>query len=394
MPRRRLLLLWSGSAPEGIFLDRFTTAQASLTAARTAEPGHGKWIIDNGSAFWIAAGRLRGGGVIGEATWGDESMAGTSDAGAGFARTPGRTLVAHILPEDRNSDFAIGWATGTAIADPRTDGAAIVNEDGFLAVATPSLKIPVVNDATTGYYTIRPMEYIVGVTLNDQGAVYWLSTFGADTDGSMAGPLTIPLYPDARIAYVHTGGTDDPLYPIMGFLDTVGGAQQYRDGHALDFVRVVDPADWASADALATFADRMTRDDSTTDPGNSWVEEKGAWGITSNQIYLVTADVLGHTYQEIASSSDGVFVWDVNLPTDTTWWFGTIRRTDTGDYIRIGNNGTNNTLQVAKIVNAGFDSSLFSGGGLTWVSVANRVVVVTIGRSEEHTSELQSQSKL
>src|SRR3990167_4852256 len=100
MPRRRLLLLWSGSAPEGIFLDRFTTAQASLTAARTAEPGHGKWIIDNGSAFWIAAGRLRGGGVIGEATWGDESMAGTSDAGAGFARTPGRTLVAPILTEN------------------------------------------------------------------------------------------------------------------------------------------------------------------------------------------------------------------------------------------------------------------------------------------------------
>jgi hypothetical protein len=370
----------SSESPSLLFLDRFTSPSGVVSSPRVATPGTGKWTLANASSFEVIDGWLRKGGVIGETTWGDQRANGTDNPGAGISRVAGRTLSAVFVPEDRNADWFIGWVTATSVTNPRVDGHTIGSEDGFAELSIPSSKIAIVSDASTGYHTIRAQDYFIGVTLNDQGAVYWISTFETDTGGGMAGPLSIPKYPLARILYVTTSGTATPLYPSYYPFDTVDGSKRYYNGHALDNVRLSDPASWAGvADFLATFADRFTRADSTTTIGNSWTNDNGTWGITGNQAYLQTSGSFSSAFRDVASTSDGIFVWDLILQASNQNAYVAFRRTSAGNYLRLGTNSTNNSFVLQQVVNNGSAINTISSGPCTWNAGTNKVVVIASG---------------
>ena len=364
-----------------LFLDRFASPGVP-SASRTAVPGHGKVVFTNPTEFELIDGWLRKGNKINESTWGDQRAVLTDDADAGFTRAAGRTFTCVFAPEDR-VDWGIGWVTAVDETDPRTDGHCIVADGtGTINVSQPGEKVALVSGDS---HVVRALDYFLGVTLNDQGAVYWISTFAADSGGGMNGPLTIPAYPTARILFVTTEGTTTPLFPGYYPLNTVDTLKTYYNGNAFDTPRVVDVTDWAANDALATFADRFTRANSTTTLGNSWVvgngTVNGVWGIVSNQGYYQSGGSFPSAYHT-TPSADGLFVYELTLQSDTQNAWITLRHAADNEYIRIGTNGTNNTAVVQHVLFVGTTltaiDAMFSGP-VTWVAGVNRIVVAASG---------------
>lgn len=374
MPARLPILLnrRATSAGQGgglaytLLRDLFSTAQDPLIDG-PAVPGAG--ARDATGTLWKAlASRLRGGAQPSSPTWGNSKVVWTVAGGAGFARATGRTLYALIAPEDASDDLAFGWASATNVADPTTDGLAFLNDGGSLAATTPGKKVVI---DPSGHF-VRPIQYLIGVTLNDIGAIMWLSTFSADTGGGgMTDQVGVPQYPSARVIWVDYADTTATLYPLVSALDSVGS---YPNGHAIEDVRMVDVTAWSAADALASFTDRFTRADSNTTPGNNWVATAGVWGISSNALYNVSGSGFRTVYQPSVGSGDGIYQWKVTLSGTATDLFRlTMRHSTAGNYITLNSNGSTGALSLQIWVAGGFSST-----------IANFTLVTTLTANSTH----------
>jgi len=346
--------------------DLFSDAQLVLVAGES-RPGNGLRRV-TGALLKNLGGALRGGSQISSPAWGSSKLVYTDNAGAGFARISGRTFCALVTLEDYASDMVLSWATATNISDARSDGHGWVLENGDLAVALPSLKLTFDANQTN----IRSMQYLVGVTLNDLGAVVWLSTIGADDITSPAAGMTdqigVPAYPSARILWADYVSTTTPLYPSFSFYDSGNGSPTYPNGQCIQDARVVDVASWAAADALALVSDRFTRGDSASLLGGNWLVDNGTFGISSNKAY--TPGGSGFLVAYLASglqSGDGIVQCDITVPTTTTTAFGIIvRRQDASNFIRIWNNATTN-IAIQTWVAGAFGATV-ANTSFTWTA--------------------------
>lgn len=329
-----------------VFRDLFTKQLAAGSLDGTAaEPGTGlREVTDAESKIFTADGRLRGGGQDTPA-WGDSKVVFTDAAGNGFARATGRTLVGLLLPEDTivDADIAFGWASAIDIGDPRTDGLGFLTEDGGeIDVIVPGFEVKLRNNAQ---WNMRPMQYLIGVTLNDTGAYWWISSFGDVT--SAVGNYTyapIPQYPQAALLWVDRADTTATYFPYIQYYGKIDDpAAGYPNGSSLEDLRILDVLDWSTADALASFADRFTRADSATDVGNDWTADAGGtWGISNNQAYYaawVSGNMHYVTHETGLADGNGIFTWDITYPTSgTPLFFLFYRYTDENNWYAIHNN--------------------------------------------------------
>jgi hypothetical protein len=388
MSRRRVLMLsWAGGGINplayALMRDLFTDAQATLIDGN-AQPGAGARDV-TGALLENLSSALRGGSQISSPTWGSSKLVWTAIGGAGFDRTAGRTFCALITLEDFASDMVLGFDTATNITDPRALGHGWVNEGGAFHVATPGRKILV----DGGTRNIRSMQYLVGVTLNTQGAVVWISTFGTDDFTAPAAGMSdlygVPAYPLARILWVEDASTTTPLYPALSFYDSGNGSPAYPNAQCVQDARLVDVATWATDNALASFADRFTRANSATLLGNNWAVDNGTGGISSNAAYFpVIASGFGRAYQANALplGGDGMVCCDITVPTTAGTGFGLmLRRQDANNFLRLWTNNTTNAIHLQTWVAGGFGASVAStGAGISWVAGAtNRWVVFMKG---------------
>jgi hypothetical protein len=351
-----------GGVKQGLLWDKFkTTLAAGFVDGTYAEPGHGLRVVDQDieDVIKTLTGRLRGLSQPTTPVWGESRIYWTDDAGSGFARIPGRTLVALILPEDRAADLAFGWDTATNTDDPRTVGhGLLLGESNAFQVITPGLKIAV-------DYGPRAMQYLVGVTLNDEGALYWISTFAADSGHYIMSPMGIPAYPTARILWIDPVTATTPLYPYVSGYDSLS----YPNGHSIENVRIVDVASWAVADSYRTFIDRFTRANSANNPGAGWTVGKGTWGISGNKLYCsALSPGIWPSVAYNAGLADGIFEWDVTMPGDAIgYWLCVLRWNSDGNFVAVDNNGVNNALRLAVFEGNAWKHTIDStGAGINW----------------------------
>lgn len=374
-------LALTGAADAYLLLrDTFTTALDPVVDG-AAVPGAG--TRDATGALWKALGSaLRGGSQVSSPAWGSSKIVYD-----GFSRTPGRTFAALVTLEDYASDIAVGWATATNVADPRTDGHAWVAENGALKAASPgataTIDGAVVNGTTRA---IRSMQYLAMVVLNDRGALVYLSSFGPDNVTAPAGgfldQVGIPAYPSARLVWEDAVEASSTLYPIVSAYDSGNGATTYPNGQCIQDVRVVDVAAWNTADALASLAERFTRADSASSLGGSWTAVAGTWGISSNAAYLASASgfAIATLANALPSGGDGVYCITITTPNPTTVGFGVLLRVqDNTNFLRLWNNG-GNTLTLQTWVAGGFGATV-ANAAYTWPTAGTqvRIFVAMIG---------------
>jgi hypothetical protein len=354
-----------------LFRDTFGTALAAGSVdGSAAAPGRGlRAVTDVESKIFTLDGRLRGGGQD-TPVWGESKVVWTQPDGSGFVRSPGRTLAALILFEDTiiDADVAFGWATAADIGDPRADGHGFLQEGGgALKIITPSTTIPI---ETTKQRNVRPMQYLIGVTLNDLGAFVWYSTFGVVTGIQMTA-FDTPQFPQARILWVEYTGTTDPLFPYISYFGKIDAPPEgYPNGNSLEDLRVVDPPQWSQADSWAGFADRFGRDDSATSLGDGWSSVLGTWGITGGNAYLAVGNPPTAFYRAVHDTGlpdgHGIFQWDVTVPDATAAFFGLLfRYQDADNFFRIFISGTN-ALALQKWVDGGV--STIGSNAQTWTA--------------------------
>jgi hypothetical protein len=356
--------LGAGKAQAYLLRDTFAdTVNPVVDGATLPLPG----LRDvTGALLKNLAGALRGGSQTSSPAWGSSKIVWTDASGAGFARVNGRTFCALITLEDFGSDMALGWDTATGTGDPRTVGHGWLNENGNAEAIAPGMT-PKIDQS--GRF-IRSAQYLAGVTLFDQGAVTWITSFAADTGGGgMVDPYGVPICPSARVLWIDDDGTTTPLYPYISFLDSGNSSPTYPNGQCVQDARVVDVASWASADALASFVDRVTRADSATVPGGSWVVDSGTWGVSSNQLYIVTASgfTRAHVTGAIPSGGDGIVAVDITAPNPATVGFGfVVRWQDANNFIRVWNNG-GNSIAIQTWVGGSFGATIASTA-YTWTT--------------------------
>lgn len=321
---------------------------------------------DAESKIFITLDRLRGGGQD-TPVWGQSKLVWETTQYGGFARVTGRTLVGLLLPEDTivTADIAFGWASADNIGDPRTDGLGFLTEDGGEQdIIVPGVKVKLRGD---NQFNVRPMQYLIVITLNDVGAVWMISTFG--TASSAVGQMTastIPQYPLASIIWVDNYNTLTPLFPYIQYF----GVLTYPNGNSLEDVRVLDVSAWSAPDALASFADHFTRPDSALVVGNGWtVDASGVWGISSGQAYFVTR-ILAQTHFVIhdtgLANGNGFFVWDWTCPTaGTPYFFLFWRYQDASNYWKI-HNFAGNFVYITRVI-AGVETDVIAQA-FTWVA--------------------------
>lgn len=329
--------------------DKFTTAQNPLVDGAASLIG----TRDVTGSLWKAlGGRLRGGQQLSTPTWGNSAV-----VYGGLDRKGGRTLWALVTPQDGEAEIFFGWQTSATAGNPTADGYGFLIDNAAIHVSEPGRQVTVLNESKPGH----AQQYLMGVTLNEgQGAVYWLSTFAAQSFG---GEWTIPAFPDARIVYVSTAGTNTVLYPTVSALS----GYTYPDGHAVEDIRVVDVSGWAGADGLATLSDRFNRADNASDIGGSgWTTEASStWGINTNRAYTSSATFNGRVYKT-GAPTDGFMVGTVSVGAALTDWFGwLVRRSDANNWLRLYNNGSANTY-LQSWVAGGFGETIWSTGGLSW----------------------------
>lgn len=332
--------------------DQFLTDYAVGNLDQTvSEPVVGiRLVTDAEGKLFITSDRLRGGGQD-TPVWGQSKLVWVDTQYAGFARATGRTLVGLLLPEDTivSADIAFGWASAANIGDPRTDGLGLLTEDGGeIDIIVPGIKIKLRGDDQRG---LRPMQYLIGITLNDIGAVWWISTFG--TQSSAVGNMTnstIPKYPLAGILWIDRVNTTTTLYPYIQYFGKIMGPPEgYPNGNSLEDVRLLDVSTWAAVDALAAFSDRFTRVDSNTTAGNSWTPSvNSVWGISSNQLYFVSRSAVAQhfcNHDTGLANGNGIFYWEwIAPPAGAPCFFLYYRMTDSDNWYRITNaaGGSNN----------------------------------------------------
>jgi hypothetical protein len=334
-----------------VFRDQFT---ADLDAA---------WN-DTGANFTVEGDRLILGGAA-PAVW-SEPLEHT----AGIARATGRALAAWVLVGDRNGDFFLGWSSATGETDPRTDGHGWVMEDGALAVSEPGAKIAFAGTAGNAF-EVRPLEHLFVAALNDRGAVYLLRPFDTG-DGSPALSATWPLpalaADEAWVLHVAVTDTDATLHPAISANAGLGW---------VDDVRVVDVADWASADFLSTLADRFTRIDSATDPGPLWTTTLGTAGISSNRLYFPS--VPGRVINTDVGFTDGAWCFTANPGASASnGIYCLLRYLDGSNFIYLTNNAGSTEIHLRKVV-ATVDTAI-DNTAFTWnANTDHRIIIRAIG---------------
>lgn len=331
-----------------VFRDRFSAdLDPGSVDGTTAAPGLGlRSAVDLESKIFTSGGRLRGGGQD-TPVWGESKVVWTRPDGTGWSRKAGRTLAALILFEDTiiDADVCFGWATAVDVADPRVDGHGLLQGTaGAIKVVLPGSTLALHG---TNQRNLRPMQYLIGVTLNDIGALVWISTFGLQTGIQMTA-LDIPQFPMARLLWVEYSDQTATLFPSIAYYAKidwpVGG---YPNGNSVEDLRVVDPRAWADPDALAGFSDRFAREDSVVGLGNGWVAVNGVWGLTSGRAYLVSGRPPSGYYGAIHTTGladgDGIYQWFVTMPDSATPFFGLLYRyQDPSNFYRIANKGLQN----------------------------------------------------
>jgi hypothetical protein len=354
-----------------LFRDRFSADLAvGNVNGSSAIPGPGlRAVTDVESKIFTTGSRLRGGGQD-SPVWGESKVVWTQGDGSGFARSPGRTLAALILFEDTivDADVAFGWATAADIGDPRTDGHGFLQEGGgALKVITPGTTIQI---QTTLQRNVRPMQYLIGVTLGDVGAIVWYTTFGVAT-GIQMSAFDTPQFPTARILWVEYTDATAALFPYVAYLGKIDAPPAgYPNGNSLEDLRIVDPAEWASADSWAGFADRFAKSDSATSLGNNWTAVLGTWGITGGKAYLATGHPPTAFYRAIHDTGlpdgNGIFQWNITVPDATPAFFGLLfRYQDTDNFFRIFISGIN-ALALQKWV--GGSITTIGSNAQTWTA--------------------------
>ncbi len=373
MMRRLLLTLFStvSSGAYALLRDAFTdTANPMVDGA--AQPGAGTRDV-TGTRWFTTLGKLFGGSAVGEGSWGNSKVIYTG----GLARLNGRTLWAVIRPEDRQSPLAFSWATATNITDPRTDGHGWYMLDGSLDIITPSLSVLI----DVSIHDMRPMLYLIAHVLFDQGAALLISTVSTDgtTSPGRTTPWSVPAYPSASIAYVTWRGTTTPLYPSISAKDSPNTGEAIN-GHTFDDVRVIDVASWSALDSLATFADRFTRADNATTPSNSWINDRGTWGILSNTLYIAVQPgaQMANCRREIGMS-DGTYHWTINVLGTVGQFAVTFRHVSVGNFIRFSNNGTTNAWHLQIYAAGAFSSSIASGPTVWAINTTYEITIKMIG---------------
>lgn len=364
-----------GPAAYALLRDAFTDT-ASPMVDGAAQPGAGTRDV-TGTRWRTELGKLFGGSAVGEGSWGNSKDVYTRDGGLFYDRVNGRTLWAVLKIEDRQSPLAFSWASATNIADPRADGHGWFILDGSLDITTPGAAVAI--DASI--YDMRPMLYLIAVVLFDQGAAVLISTVSIDgtTSPGRTTPWSVPAYPSAAVAYVTWRGTTTPLYPSLSAKESPSAGEAIN-GHTVDDVRVIDVVSWAALDSLATFADRFTRADNATTPGNSWVNDRGTWGILSNRLYISNQPgaQMANCRREIGMS-DGTYHWTINVGGVIGQFAVTFRHASAGNFIRFSNNGTNNTWQLQIYVAGAFSSGIVSGPTTWAINTTYEIVIKMIG---------------
>jgi hypothetical protein len=354
-----------------VFRDRFRVdLGAGNVDGSAAVPGPGlRAVTDVEGKIFTVGGRLRGGGQD-SPVWGESKVVWTRPDGSGFDRVAGRTLAALITFEDTiiDADLAFGWATATDTGDPRADGHGFLQEGGgALKVITPGATLPI---ETTKQRNVRPMQYLIGVTLNDLGAIVWYSTYGVATGIQMTA-FDTPQYPEARILWVEYTGTTDPLFPYISYFGKIDApVEGYPNGNSVEDLRIMDVRDWGQQDPLAGFADRFGREDSALSLGNDWTAALGTWGIGSGKAYLAVGNPPTAFYRAVHDTGlpdgHGIFQWDVTVPEATPAFFGLlIRYQDPDNFFRIFVSGTN-ALALQKWIDGGV--STIGSNAQTWTA--------------------------
>jgi hypothetical protein len=360
------------------FRDSFTLPIPADNINNTiAQPGHGlRQVVDTEKMLKISNGQLRGHGQI-TPVWGEEKIVWTTDLGDGFARVSGRTLLVLFTPEEATSwgDYVIGWASATNITAPKTDGfglhtmlSEVGGGQGEARIVIPGVNLTGIAD---GYNNLRAMQYLLAITLNDQGALIMLSTFGTDT-GNGRTWFSIPQYPLARLMWVDYDDTTNIFYPSIQFYAGNITDEKYL-GHVVESVRIVDFADWAVIDGIAKFSDRFTRNDSTTLLDNNWTAASGTWGILTNRAYLPTPGTTGIKQAFHGTgliNGNGVYQWYITTPDSVVPSFRLLYRyQDTQNYYYIHNNYSRSEIHLGKIVgNSNTTTIAATGSGINWVA--------------------------
>ncbi|MFN8379409.1 MAG: hypothetical protein U0452_12135 [Anaerolineae bacterium] len=322
--------------------DKFTTPESPLADGPASEYG----MRDVTGSLWTAVdGRLRDGVQLDNAVWGQSAI-----VYEGLSRSGGRTLWALVTPQDGESELFFGWQTTATAGDPTTNGYGFLVESASIFATEPGAQVPLLTEGKPGH----AQQYLMGITLNEgQGAIYWISTLETQTS---ANEWTIPKFPDARIVWASTAGTDTTLYPTVSAL----GGFTYPGGHAIEDIRVADIAEWMGEDGLATQSDRFNRRDNSSEIGGDWAApDAGMWGVRNNQAYTSSAASNGRVY-EPDGPTNGLMVGDVTTGSSLTNAFGLLaRRTDGANWMNLYNDGSAN-ISLETWANNAYDSTVFS----------------------------------
>lgn len=322
--------------------DKFTSAQNPLVDGNASE-GAGVGYRDvTGTSFYAAGGRLRGGNNSSEG----KIVYKPSSGGAGWERAGGRTFTALLTPDDAEGNLSI-WLAETA---GTLNGYGIRFDDKTVYITEPDGNevAALVVDQRPG----RKVQYLAGITLNEGvGAVYWISAAQTYT----AGEWPLPAFPNARVLFVSQLGTFATVHPTVRSLSGFS----YGQGVGVEDVRLFDIADWSGADGMALVADRFDRVDSSTTLGAGWTADAGTWGISTNQAYAATPTFNGRAYMD-AGQADVWVVAEVTSGSDLGGWFGLLlRRSASGTFMRLYNNGSAN-IYLQKFLAGAYDDQVFS----------------------------------
>jgi hypothetical protein len=305
------------TAFEPIFRDRFLTDDASpIASSRAAEPGPSTVSFTNTSDWYIKNDWLRSMGQS-SPTWGNMKA-----LWSGITRTTGHALIAHVAVGDRNQDFAVGFASGTGVANARVDGHAWVMQEGFLEVSEPTRNVRLGGSGDNGY-EVRPTEHLPVIALNNKGAVYLLSSYD-DGDGSPAlgrlYPRPFAKYPKATVLWRNDSDTTATLYPLISSYDRLGQHNAYKD------VRLVSVSDWSSVDFISTHVERFDTN-FTLGSGTGWTIGEGTWASSSGTLGMTGGSFRRRAYKNFGLVGNGFWRCKVTLDsTDTTKEVGFVFR--------------------------------------------------------------------
>jgi hypothetical protein len=291
---------------------------------------------------------------------------------AGIARVTGRTLAAVVIPQDRHSDFALGWASATGVATPLEDGHNWLNQDGFLQVSQPGETVRLSGTGTDDY-DVRPMEHLVGVAMNATGALYFARPFAVG-DGSPAlgrdDPRNTLADDEAWVLWREDANTDATMHPVVNFHSQFGMGW-------IDDLRVVDVAAWSAADFEAVYTMRFPADGSLP---SGWTSPAGTWAVSGNKLTVSSGGIAQRAYVTATGASGDNF-WRCKYTHDTSNDNGNAgflcRVVDATNFIQFTTNGAQSIVLNVRV--AGADAALYSGFFDWTVGQTYDICVLSVG---------------